>query len=97
MSKLKEELIKETIGKDIISFDNLDNYWVIIVDNKLFAPTHDTSFFDSREKAWKCWSQQIAWTIKYKYKRDIARQAGYTDSWNYPHKYPMTKRSVGSF
>lgn len=94
MKKIKEELIKETIGRDVISFDGLDNYWVIIVDNKLFAPDHCTSFFVSRDKAWKCWYQHNAWGIKSRYRRDVAHQAGYTNSWSYPHKYPMTDREV---
>lgn len=94
MKRIKEELIKEAIERDLISFNSFDNYWVIIVDNKLFAPSHGTCFFDSKEKAWKCWYQHNAWGIKSRYRRDIARQAGYTNSWNYPHKYPMTDREV---
>lgn len=94
MNKLKKELIDNVIGRELITFDGLDNYWVIVIDNKLFAPLHGTCFFDSKEKAWKCWYQQTHYRIKWSYKKDIANQNGVKDAWTYKGYYPLNDRAV---
>lgn len=94
MNKLKKELIDNVISRELITFDGLDNYWVIVIDNKLFAPSHGTCFFDSKEKAWKCWYQQTHYRIKWAYRRDIAHQNGFNDVWSYKGHYPLNDRGV---
>ena len=94
MSKLKKELIDLVINTETVPFNRLDDYWVITLDGRLFAPSHGTCFFETKEKAWKCWYMQTHYRIKHKYKQDIAKQSGCNDMWKYSGGYPMNDRAV---
>lgn len=94
MNKLKKELIDNTLSRETTSLDDLDNRWVILIGDRLFAPTHATSFFETKEQAWKCWYRQTQWQIKRNYKNDIAQQQGFNNYWEYKGIYPMSNRAV---
>lgn len=94
MNKLKKELIETVVYRHTISYNGLDTYWVILINGRLYSPSCGTCFFESRDKAWKCWYNQTNWGIKSSYRRDYAHQQGYKSSWDYKGTYPMTDRQV---
>lgn len=94
MNKLKKELIDKIVNRETIPFNAMDNYWVIVINDRIFAPTHGTCFFESSEKAWRCWYTQTNYGIKWSYRNDIAKQAGFDKVWEYKGNFPMTSRNV---
>lgn len=67
--EIKKELIDNTLSRDFQS-DNLDNMWVIMVEDKLFAPKNGAMFHFSKEQAWKHFYNEYHWRVKSGYKRD---------------------------
>lgn len=68
--EIKKELINRTLGRDFVDESQLDNYWVILIGNKIFAPTCSRMFHESKESAWKHFYNEYNWRIKGNFKRD---------------------------
>lgn len=67
--EIKKELIDNILSSDFQS-DNLDDMWVIMIEDKLFAPTGGAMFHFSKEQAWKHFYNEYNWRVKGGYKRD---------------------------
>lgn len=67
--EIKKELIDKILERDFQS-DNLDNMWVIMIEDKIFAPTAGTMFHFSKEQAWKHFYNEYNWIVKRYYKED---------------------------
>ena len=67
--EIKKELIDTILNPDFRS-DNLDDMWVIMVEDKLFAPKTGAMFHSSKEQAWKHFYNEYNWRVKSGYKRD---------------------------
>lgn len=68
--EIKKELINKTLGRDFVDESQLDNYWVILIGNKIFAPTCSRMFHENKESAWKHFYNEYNWRIKNNFKRD---------------------------
>ena len=67
--EIKKELIDTILNPDFRS-DNLDDMWVIMVEDKLFAPKTGAMFHSSKEQAWKHFYNEYNWRVKSRYKCD---------------------------
>lgn len=67
--EIKKELIDKLLDRDFQA-DNLDNMWVIMIEDKIFAPTAGTMFHFSKEQAWKHFYNEYNWIVKRYYKED---------------------------
>lgn len=67
--KIKKELIDKILERDFQS-DNLDNMWIIMIEDKIFAPKGAGMFHFSKEQAWKHFYNEYHWRVKCQYKRD---------------------------
>lgn len=67
--EIKKELIDEILNSDFQS-DNLDNMWIIMIEDKIFAPKTGAMFHFSKEQAWKHFYNEYNWRVKSGYKRD---------------------------
>ena len=67
--EIKKELIDKLLDRDFQA-DNLDDMWVIMVEDKLFAPETGAIFHSSKEQAWKHFYNAYHWKVKGKYKTD---------------------------
>lgn len=67
--EIKKELIDKILDNDFQS-DNLDNMWVIMIENKIFAPKTGAMFHFSKEQAWKHFYNEYHWRVKSDYKVD---------------------------
>ena len=67
--EIKKELIDKLLDNDFQS-DNLDNMWVIMIENRIFAPKNGAMFHFSKEQAWKHFYNEYHWRIKSAYKKD---------------------------
>lgn len=90
---MKEELINKILNKEMASFDALDDYWVIIIKNKLFCPRHGATFHDTKEQAWKHFYNEFNWRVKSEYKKDYADSIG-VGYYTHGLSYPKTSRAV---
>jgi hypothetical protein len=68
--EIKKELINKTLGRDFVDESQLDDYWVVLIGNKIFAPTCSRMFHESKESAWKHFYNEYNWRIKSDYKTD---------------------------
>lgn len=68
--EIKKELINKTLGRDFVDESQLDNYWVILIDNKIFAPLTSRMFHENAQSAWKHFYNEYNWRIKNNFKRD---------------------------
>lgn len=75
--EIKKELIDEILSRDFQS-DNLDDMWIIMVEDKIFAPKIGAMFHFSKEQAYKHFYNEYNWRVKSNYKVD---KYGY-DYWN---------------
>lgn len=67
--EIKKELIDNILSSDFQS-DNLDYMWVIMIEDKLFAPKNGAMFHYSKEQAWKHFYNEYNWRVKGAYKVD---------------------------
>ena len=67
--EIKKELIDKLLDKDFQS-DNLDDMWVVMIEDKIFAPKTGAMFHFSMEQAWKHFYNEYHWKVKGKYKTD---------------------------
>lgn len=65
--EIKKELIDKILDSDFQS-DNLDYMWVIMIEDKLFAPKSGAMFHSSKEQAWKHFYNEYNWRVKNNYK-----------------------------
>ena len=68
--EIKKELINKTLGRDFVDESQLDNYWVVLIGNKIFAPVGSRMFHETKESAWKHFYNEYNWRIKNSFKRD---------------------------
>lgn len=64
---ISKELVNKVLGLDFKS-DELDNYYVIMIEDKLFAPTGSRMFHQDADSAWKHFYNEYNWRVKNKYK-----------------------------
>lgn len=67
--EIKKELIDEILNRDFQS-DNLDDMWVIMIEDRIFAPKGGAVFHFSMEQAWKHFYNEYHWRVKRNYKID---------------------------
>lgn len=67
--EIKKELIDTILNPDFRS-DNLDDMWVIMIEDKIFAPEGGAMFHFSKKQAWKHFYNEYNWRIKREYKID---------------------------
>lgn len=67
--EIKKELIDTILISDFQS-DNLDDMWVIMIEDRIFAPKTGAMFHFSKEQAWKHFYNEYNWKVKGKYKTD---------------------------
>ena len=65
--EIKKELIDKILSSDFQS-DNLDNMWVIMIEDKIFTPKCGAMFHFSKEQAWKHFYNEYNWRAKKRYK-----------------------------
>ena len=68
--EIKKELINKTLGRDFVDESQLDNYWVVLIGNKIFAPLTSRMFHETKESAWKHFYNEYHWRIKSNIKRN---------------------------
>ena len=68
--EIKKELINKTLGRDFVDESQLDNYWVVLIGNKIFTPTGSRMFHETKESAWKHFYNEYHWRIKSNFKRN---------------------------
>lgn len=64
---ISKELVNKVLGSDFKS-DELDNYYVIMIGDKLFAPPGSRMFHQFADSAWKHFYNEYNWRIKNRYK-----------------------------
>lgn len=64
---ISKELIDKVLGSDFKS-DDLDNYYVIMIGDKLFAPYASRTFHENADSAWKYFYNEYNWRVKNRYK-----------------------------
>lgn len=65
--EIKKELIDKILDRDFQS-DNLDDMWVIMIEDKIFTPKDGAMFHFSKEQAWKHFYNAYNWRAKSRYK-----------------------------
>ena len=65
--EITKELINKVLGSDFKS-DELDYYYVIMIEDKLFAPPTSRMFHRDADSAWKHFYNEYNWRVKNKYK-----------------------------
>jgi hypothetical protein len=68
--EIKKELINKTLGRDFVDESQLDDYWVVLIGNKIFAPVGSRMFHETQQQAWKHFYNEYNWRIKNRFKRD---------------------------
>ena len=87
--EIKKELIDKILERDFQS-DNLDDMWVIMIEDRIFAPKTGAMFHDTRDQAWKHFYNEYHWRVKSDYKRDK-----YGDSyWNLRSQIPESDTQI---
>lgn len=66
---ISKELVNKVLGSDFKS-DELDNYYVIMIEDKLFAPPGSRMFHENADSAWKHFYNEYNWRVKSDYKVD---------------------------
>lgn len=81
---MKKELINKIINRSVVPYDFLDDYWVIITNEGIFAPPQGRMFHVSRDQAWKHWYNEMHWRSYMEYKKDYAERnnLSLSNSWS---------------
>lgn len=91
---IDKELIDKITQQDFHKCEYLDDMFVILLDDKIFAPKQGRMFHLTYDDAWKHFYSQTHWRIIMKYKEDYAKSLGFNDWWNFPHSYPVSDRQI---
>lgn len=85
--EINEELTNEILGRDFKNCNYLDDMWVIVYNNMVFAPKQGRMFHGSYTEAQKHFYSQMRWKVLNKYKQGLAKEHGFSDWWNMPKSY----------
>lgn len=89
---MDKNTIDTVTSYDFLSFDRLDDYFVIILNNKLYAPENGRTFHDDYNQAWKHFYRDLNWRVKSQYKKDYATKTNQTFQWGF--KADKTDRQI---
>lgn len=79
--EITKELINKVTKYDFHSFGELDEMYVILLDDKLFSPKCGGIFHESSTSAWKHFYRECNWMAKTEYKRAYAELNGQQFTW----------------
>lgn len=71
---MEKELINKITNRGIMPYDLLDDCWVIITNDGIFAPPQGRMFHVSKDQAWKHWYNEMCWASYREYKKDYVEK-----------------------
>lgn len=91
---MEKELINKIINRSVVPYDCLDDYWVIVTNEGIFAPPQGRMFHVSKDQAWKHWYNEMSWVSHREYRKEYAERNGINVD-NYWHiQTDKTKRQI---
>lgn len=69
---MEKELIQKITRNSVVPYDCLNDYWVIVTNEGIFAPANGRMFHETKEQAWKHWYNEMRWRAVSEYNKNYA-------------------------
>lgn len=89
-----KELTDKILASDFIQCNNLDDAFVIMYNDKIFAPKQGRMFHATYQDAWKHFYNQMHWRVGNYVKNDFAKSLGFDNWWKCNITYPKSNRQI---